>query len=563
MNLIGIFVGPRKQDIAEIKARATSAWKRAKHAEKMERLNLSYSKIMLGNQHEKVSDEEEKQVDVQFKTMVQLVKEIDSSFSSDLDSSNNTFKFPSKSKDEFELVFAAARSIFIRREKSISEIRLGSPYDVLFSSYGRNHDKYVFILLEFLNAVLVLANDLHQLDKQNFVQQTEKIDKRAIDVGKELVSLIRPMLTKTPKESGSMKSTLFSTTNTSSTSTTVTTISDTREYFTRALSIYYASRKDYVYAIEWCDLLIEILLISRQYQEEEVSHQSSEKAISEIIATKALSLSINNCHGAALKTAREAFEKCSTEVGNIVTLFHCSVHYEVNSMQDDSQSQIFENTLLELDSAISNFLSTPKYVIHVEKENVQRILEAFPVIFNTVMEVKAETCGSLLISLQKRYIDLLIDYLTSMVSKGELDFNDDIISDVDLPGNNNVFCLLCSFLATFDKRFLSSDNVDPRCSLEQFQSLQKTLDGVMKLLIECRDACNNKSDSLSNFSLPFTEMQGYQDTETLLFQRENVAKYIGSSEDCLWIGKNETYQKCVCAFFFIRPNLMLFNLCLY
>lgn len=534
--------GPKKQDIAEIKARAASARKRAKYAEKMERLNLAYCRIMLGCQSTKVSDEEEKQTDSQFKAMVRLVKELDSSNARELESPSNTFTFPSKPGNVIDLIFSAARSIYTRRERVSGKEKSGNPYEMLFAVYGRGHDKHIVILLEFFNVLLVLAHNLRGVDEKSFVERVEKIDSQAIDIGKQLLSYIRQKLTKTSRDSGLINSTLFSNSDHSSEPNLTQTIKDSREYFSLALSIYYSSGKDYAVAVEWCDLLIEILLISQQFSRqndrEEIAHECSERVISEVIATKALSLSMTNCHGAALKAAREAYEKCGTEVGNVVTLFHCSVHYEVNSIQESSEYQTYDNTLFELDNAMSHFLATAKLVSPFEEAGLNKILDAFPVMFNTVTKLELDRFGPLQLGLQKRYVDLLVEYFSSMISKGEWNIHDVSISETTIPGNNNIFKVLCSYLTTFEKILTSSDHLPgTKLIVGQYQLLQKTLDSVLKLLVELRDVCNKSKDSLSQFSVSFEDIQESQDDEMLLFQKGNIAVYVGSNEDCLWIGK--------------------------
>ncbi len=530
--------GPKKQDIAEIKARATSARKKAKFTEKMERLNLAYCRIMLGSQSSTISDNEERKADVQFKSMVKLLKDIDSSNLRDLGTPNGSlFTFPTKRGDIEDLVLFAARNIYMRREKSTSDRSTNSPYDLLFSSYGKEHDKHISILLEFLNTLLLLASDLRDSTENTVSTRAEKIDVRAADVGIELVSCLRQKVSNTPRDQGMNNSTLFSNTEQRSDAKVIRTIKDTREAFSRALSIYYSSGKGYPHAVKWCDHLIEILYISQHYsqiyKEAEIPHENFEHTISEILAVKALSLSMTNCHGAALKSAREAYEKCGTEVGNIVTLFHCSVRYEVNSIQDNLRSETFENTLLELDNAVSTFLSETA----LEELNLGRILDAFPVMFNTIANAEVGQFGSLLLGLQKRYVDLLVHFVTSMITKGEINIQDDQTM-VKVPGDNNIFCILCNYLASFDETISSSRcNHGTKWLFDQYQILQQTLDSVLKLLIEIRDLCSKNNDSLSQFSLSFQESTEPRKVETQLFQKANIMTCVGKSEDCLWIGK--------------------------
>ena len=84
------------------------------------------------------------------------------------------------------------------------------------------------------------------------------------------------------------------------------------------------------------------------------------------IAIKAFAQSNSGSYGSALKTARAVWEQDGTELGNLVTLFHCSFRYESYSntnMDGDKSNQdnaSFSNTLLELGNSLSVYLSLSK-----------------------------------------------------------------------------------------------------------------------------------------------------------------------------------------------------------
>ena len=77
---------------------------------------------------------------------------------------------------------------------------------------------------------------------------------------------------------------------------------------------------------------------------------------------KAVVLLSNTNYGAGLKTARETWTTCSSQVGNMVAQFYCSVRYDFSSDSTDEQECFnkYSSTLLELDNAISTFLSLSK-----------------------------------------------------------------------------------------------------------------------------------------------------------------------------------------------------------
>jgi len=62
-----------------------------------------------------------------------------------------------------------------------------------------------------------------------------------------------------------------------------------------------------------------------------VTEEQCDKVVAGVMAIKAFAQSNSGTcsYGSALKTARVAWEKDGTDLGNLVILFHCSFRYEV------------------------------------------------------------------------------------------------------------------------------------------------------------------------------------------------------------------------------------------
>jgi hypothetical protein len=536
------FEGPKKQDIAEIKARATSAQTRSKYGEMMERVNLAYSRIMINCDSTVPVEEDEKSSDVQFQLMVKLVKETKSKNQGskvELHSLGNSYTSPSRRKDTLDLILSVARSIFVRREINSIGDKFYDPFDLLLVTYPNGHEKNLLIRLGLLDAMLVVAKGIkgHTVKGSSLLPN---VDQRALDTGKELLSHLVAGISK--GQAGATGTTLFSNNRDIPESNLNRGLKEAREHFTRAVSFYYSVETNYRKATEWCDLLIEILLASQQYsyrwRKEEIPQDSFDHIISEIMATKALSLCMTKCYGAALKTAREAWEKCGAEVGNLVTLFHCSVQYESFSDLDDSSHCAYTNTLFELDNAISSFSSLSKLTTSIEANN-DKLLEAFPVMCNTATQLVQGQTGPLLLGLQGRYVSLLVNSLSMKILEGDWNISDVEEKAYNIPGQNNVFGILCSYLESIDTVMSSPDyKLNKTWHSEQLQSLQKTLNSVLKLLVMVRDQGMKSKNSLLQFSEAFREVQPTSDVSNLsLFENTNICHVIGNSEDCLWIGK--------------------------
>ncbi len=551
-----ISIGPKKQDITEIKARLSSAKSKSKHSEMIERMNLAYSRIMIVDSRSVGIDvEEEKQIDSQFQLMMKIERDIESNTHGTIiedNMSEGTYTSPHKKRDAFDLLLFAARRIFMRRRGLYSvNDQFQDPYLALFTVNPKGGKKNMLIQLEFLNTLLMVSRDEKEKQVNGDGSVHSNTDQRALQIGKELVSqMITEMNRISSKRTGrSDESTLFSTINGVPASDIGRLVNDSKEHFTRAISLYYSSENDYDKAVEWCNLLIEIMKTSQQCSclykngnDVDTERDRSDRVISGIMSTKALSLSMTNSHGAALKTAREAWEKYGLEVGNLVTLFHCSVHYEAFSDSEECKGT-FDNSFLELDNAISNFFSLSK-ITKTNESSQEKLLQSFPVMCNTALQIEKSKTGPLLLGIQRRYIDLFVTFVHEKISTSSSSIAWNEKQGLVIPGENNLFSILCSYLGNIDSILTSSGLLfRQEWYLTQLKSLQSTIDNVLRLLIALRDQqdkeSSNGQDSLLKFAESFKEDQSpsLDNEPVLLFERNLASQLIGSSASCLWTGK--------------------------
>ena len=475
---------------------------------------------------------ETKERESYFRSIVELINNIESEYKFGKSSLGSSHTCPIKRKDAMRLALSAARSMYLHVKDKFNNDEFENPYDLLFTKFPKGDDEYVLIQLEYLNTLLIEAKDVREYATQDSKKMCSYVDGCALELGKQLVSHLIASLNDLCREQTNnfrQDSTLFTRTKAMPKSNLIQVLQDSREYFTRALSLYYSSVQEYNVAIEWCNLLMEILRVSQQFafmkSEDAFDQDSLDAVISEIMATKALSLSMTKCHGTALKTAREAWDKQGTEIGNLVTLFHCSVQYEANSYVEDhcTSKGSFDNSFFELDSSISNYLSIPT-TNDLSGKNIHSLLEAFPVMLNTSLQIGKNETGPLSLGLQRRYVGFLVDFIAIKFTQNVWKVEDtEGLDDTIIPGENNVFNVLCSLLVNVDTALTSKDTDDVKWQLEQLQHVQKSLEKVLKLLTLSRDQFGKLDKS--------AEL-------VLVLENKLLTKVIGNSSDCLWIGEH-------------------------
>jgi hypothetical protein len=144
-----------------------------------------------------------------------------------------------------------------------------------------------------------------------------------------------------------------------------------------------------------------------------------------------------------------------------------------------------------------------------------------------------------LLGLQRQYLSLLANSLLLKILESDWNINDVEEKAYNIPGQNDVFGIPCSYLESIDTVMLSPDyKLNKTWHSEQLQSLQKSLNSVLKLLVTVRDQGMKSKNSLLQFSEAFRKVQLTSDVSNLpLFENTNICHVIGNSEDCLWIGK--------------------------
>ena len=539
--------GPKKKDMYDIKSRAQLVRAKARCGEIAERINLAFSKIMLinGSTSSVVPEEDQNSFNIHFEQLVQLSTTINSNESAVGvgDKYLNQTPLNQDNENTMGLVYVAARTIFMHRIRQMSlndGVIIKDPFTSLLRAYPLDNERYLFVLLEHLNSLVVA---IQSSKNEKFSSQVlVEIEQQSRSVGRDFILKLKSMMVpvfEDAKNSRSMSDSFLLPQDLNSNHEKL--MEASREFFTRAVAFHHHLNDEHSKTIEWCDMLIEVLFLS-QTKDDSVNHnpcnqdllskEKWDKTLSGIMAIKALALTMSSHYGSGLKTAREAWGKCGTEVGNVVTLFFCSIRYEASSNQKSKDLDINHNILLELDTCTSQFLSLCK----INESNIPceiKLLDVFPVMCNTCLQHQNGFSKDLLLGLEKRWLELLIKSLCSSFSrrKGDVVEIENIYSK-----EQNVFDILCMFLVNFEHVLAMAleqneyNFLDQRC-----QNLDSILEGVLYLLVIVRD--NILSEK--NQEDPFVSMEEYGENGncTLLFEIPVVKRSIGSPKQCIWIGE--------------------------
>lgn len=495
----------------------------------------------LGPSDSAMNIEDEASIDTHFKTLVEL---------------SRTLPDSSKDTNIFDLALEVARIILTRRLLFSIEMRgkYQDPYILLMDNYPRDHKNFSIIGLAHLNSCLTMRSGANIRDETILY-----LDKCALDIGTLLVHQFTSIHSSSDGKSDS--TTLFDCSKRESKQAKP--LEESRTQFARAVSFYHSLQLEAgnFQTIAWCDLLIEIIMLSQRHSTRVISKEECNEIVSGIMAIKAIALSSDANYGAGLKTAREAWKTCASEVGNIVTLFYCSVRYELSSDSSDEQKECinkYSNTLLELDNAILTFLTLSKILPSKElPEN--ELLRAFPIMCNTCMENDTENRRPLLLGLQQRWIDLYIKS-TSVAAALNQD-NDDCCIKNEPPGGHALFSILRVYLCNFE--YLLPKALAQKVTkwqAEHCRLMHNTLDLLLKIrgCIGPPKKENNKSDILdvspdtSSMGETFgignetgtygkeinVNRYGNKQDFTLIWDNSSTKLFVGRYEDCLWIGKN-------------------------
>jgi hypothetical protein len=530
------------QDAEDIKTRAQSARAKARELECTERIDLAFSRIDL---RQKVSgimnDEDEKFIDSQFKIMLECTKKSSHNANEICSSAPSN---PSEPSHAHKLILTAARLISTRRlmasNEDQSHYKGKDPYSSYSELFSNTDINQVNVYLEDMHTTIMAAKSARAVPVGR--EATQHLDRRGINIGQHLISKLRIFSVSTVKS----ESTLFGgQVNLSNKFKHL--LERARDFCTKALSLYQGQEECSEQTLEWCDILLHILEMSRETNVSSaggVAEIQYDKIVAGVMAIKAFTLSQCRSFGIALKLAREAWKKDSTELGTLITLFQCALNYETfsNASSDNvHDSDIpdvsnYTNTLLEFDSATNDYASLSKLHKTSDINHLQRLLDAYPLLCKFALDRKV-----LLLGLQRRMLEISIKVTTHMISH---DF--DKISNEIKNKRFSVFSILRAYLATVEEVLETVFYAKEKLwQMDQLLCLQSTLEKTLNLLVLLRDSSmveNGRDRTVvdgddSSFPVSITKTETSRGISyRSLFDLTAPKMLLGKQTECLWIG---------------------------
>jgi hypothetical protein len=452
--------------------------------------------------------------------------------------------------DTFNICLVAARNI-LSKHLATQKSELDStrnPYDILCEVFKEKHQQHLQICLDYVGtiftAVMSIKNTGVSSGDQRFLSN---INRKAINLGKTILSNIQKNLTSCKRQNGSEKnalrlSTLF--VGDSMRSIPESIFETVKIEFTCAVSLYHKN-SDWEMVNDWCDLLLEILNLSKTIMTNPVNDSDLKKTVSGILAIKAHSLTEISNYGHGLKVARQAAEMNDGDTGIIVTLFSCVVRYESWSRktvkENGSSNPTSYSSLLELDDVIRKFVTSSK--LQKDENPYKQLLRVFPVFMKSCDGLEDKSMIDILsFGLQQRWLNILLKWI--------LDNYDEIRSDLNrgrysLPGGLNVLTITRQYLSQFESLYLSvsekTQNTNQYCS-----PLLNILDETLKLITKIRD----EKSSIKNSGLVIDTNSLWSDSLT--------NEIVGTQTECVWVGKKKS---CIirCASFILLSFSSLFH----
>ena len=560
-----------------MKSRAQKAKIQARISEASERVNLAYARIRLhlceksldNSLQNNVTCKTETFIDAQYKTMIEYTGKVFTSYTESFnlssllattqhgDMDQNTGQAIELSKSNaklggmFRLLLATARSICSRR-LLVTNNEFGEcsdPYEPLIEMFSDRKVDQLLVQLEVLQTTFTAAKNARDSSINDSGTVQIALDKRVIRMAKDLILKLRRILHTSEPNSGSPRhdQIIFSLTPQKDVGIE-SLLLRAREYFTRVLSMYQGLEGCSEQTQEWCDILIEIVQMVRQNVIHLVGGLPAgqcNKIIAGVLSVKALALTDYGSHGAGLKTARLAFEKDGTEIGNLVTLFRCSFCYEETSIgceqeQVTKDRMTFSNTILELDNSLETFLS----LSNLDTEDIvslEKILEAFP----AMCKISANK-SLLLLEVQKRWLNLSVRTIIFKLANE---------SRRSLPNSDNrknrmavsLFAILRPYLSGFEKlltTYFANESIE--WQMYHFRNMRKVIEETLDLLILVRD---KEYGTSQKESLEFLEdahlmkddrqhpSNPLHEEELSIFEANGISDLIGTQNECLWVGE--------------------------
>lgn len=571
--------GPKQQDMADIRVRAQTARAKAKRLELVEHANLAFSKIMLCHNTPLPgpTDEEEDLVDEQIKVLAELSKQSSPSLTlpptgiHDRGLSSHSppsISQISRSTEPYDLVMAAVKATFIRR-LTRQQKDSKDPYSMLFQIYQRGHSMHLRIVIDSLSALLSTIQDVREDGIRIKSHSITDLDERAIEVAKGIQMELQKEISKSNPSSASdprqlletSASTLFTPQLRSDLKELKALIQESQAQFSRAVSFYHHLDNAHHQTIEWCDLLLSILPLSQSLNPSMttnsngetnslISKNESDKTIAGVLVINAYALSRNGNYDTSLKLARQAWELDGSSIGGLVTLFQCSFDYHIRATDHDSKKlyQRYKTILLELDSAISTFLSSPTSSLSNESQQ-QKLLNAFPALCNICDEQKKEMHSPLLCGIQLRWLDHLTKSTQMTNALNAMMDNATAKDAIACYGDHSLFQVFCPCLVAFESILSSPPNLEQegeqkKWLIEYCNSLDKSIDSILRVLVKVRGV--KELDRSNNLNRCYENMKGDLNSRVIsdyiqeskpMWAKTSVEKMIGTQEDSLWIGE--------------------------
>lgn len=544
-----MILGPQQQDEEAIKSRAEAARTKARLIEANERVALAHRRIDLRQQERNdLSLDDHKYINDEYTKMISHAKRFLADYTGDLKIDVSVPPTP-ETEDSVGLmvrkILDAARMICSERfqAKEDEVIEYQDPYDSLMAVVLDDNPYQVCIYLEALHTTVIAA--LSTRDEANEYRQSllqAGLDQRALGMGKKLSSMLRNVEKSSSKSMGT-NSTLFAQ-NVQRSINMKPLFQKARDYCAKALSVYQGRDECHEQTIEWCDILLEVLNLWRQQEfpcdSTDAFDDNCDAAIAGILAIKAHSESALGSYGSGLKTVRKAFEKDSAQLGILVTLFQCSMQYELFSNSECAENTFF-NTLLELDNSIATFTSSSKLLEGNDSVANESLLEVFPLLCKLSLEN-----DHLLLGIQERMTEISIKVVAAKVQQSSSPLFMDIAKT-----DNILLPILLSFQAQLDTLQKLSPKLvaqsEEELDIGHYQSLSRVLHKVIGLLVQVRDSQEERKNKVSD-DFDFHDNASFLEKETeetlnsngktqSLFDGSFVQNFIGKQSDCLAIAE--------------------------
>ena len=421
-------IGPA-QDRNDMRNRSDTAVTKGRHIHSWQKAVLSSYRIKLYNDNP--SEEDERCIDRQLRSMVELVSEReDITLVGESMRENNILKLVLKT---LRSVHTRRMMLYLSNVKEYGNEPEPDTYQIMFDQLSRGHQLRPSVVLDKISAILHVSSEVRR----------RKLDGVFHSIDQEVIILADQFLSSLKHETPSDTTLFVDTKNVMKTEL----INDAKEQFARAVSLYH-SWDAHEMCAKWARMMKDLHEKNRVASEHGEGHLQAG-----VLSLLGFSLSMSGNHAEGMKMAREAWNihKC---VDNLVTLFHCATKHET------------ADTLLEFDNALNE----------LPVNDHDNILEHFPRLSNACVENEADGGGELLLGIQERWMNLL---LRSRALSACLEEREECECDL------TVLDLLSAYLENFEH--VSSTQTDSQKLQNMCEYLGHIIDGVLRLLQLCRD----------------------------------------------------------------------------